>query len=403
MAKPSVYRQVEATPIAKDRLKDSPRHWNNGLFEYRGRLWMCYRYHLMAASGRCKTAICPIDEKTLQPSGPSQMLELPEKNGDEHQEDARLFCFRGEPYVSYTEMTGYRPGVDFRCVMKYARLKLTGKKWSVVESWMPSYGKNDWTSKEKNWVFFEHAERLYCVYSGDPEHVVLEIDRGRVVNEYRTPRAVWEWGVFRGGTPPIRNADGNFLAIFHSSIANEAPPHYTRYFAGAYLFEGAPPFRILGISPRPILSGSEEDGHEVDPRYTAGWKPYVVFPCGIVARKEKYLVSFGINDWQSAIATLPAASMPLVAPDGSETKARYFRRENGTMPVSIVSRSAMPRQINWMVPAGGPGCSAGAGYAKITNMRDAEELLFTDGVQEIEEREFNRAARPQNSSSMVYL
>lgn len=400
MPKPSVFRQVEATSIAKNSLKESPRHWNNGLFRYRGRLWMSYRFHLMTASGRCKTAICPIDEKTLQPSGPSQMLMLPENNGDEHQEDARLFLFKDQPYVSYTAMVGYRPGVDFKCVMKYARLSLTGTKWKVEDDWCPRYGRNDWRSKEKNWVFFESAGRLHAVYSGDQRHVVIELEGDKVVQEYHSAPPVWEWGIFRGGTPPLLMPDGTFMSVFHSSIPTEMAPHYVRYFAGAYKFLAHPPFKIVGISPRPFLAGSEEDGHEVDPRYVDGWKPYVVFPCGLVESGKNMLISFGINDWQSAIARMPTEKFTFVSPDGTQKVARYFKKQTANQPVRLLGSGNQYRMLTWSVPVPGPACSAGIGYMKVVSHRDAEEISELQGVVEISEGDFHVLNRAQSSSCL---
>lgn len=393
MPKPSVFKQVNATAIAKNSLKNSPRHWNNGLFRYRDRLWMAYRFHLMTAGGRCKTAVCPIDERTLQPSGPSQMLDLPDRTGDEHQEDARLFLYRGVPHVSYTAMVGYQPGVDFKCVMKYARLSLIRDRWKVEEDWLPRYGRNDWRSKEKNWVFFESGGKLHCIYADDPEHTILEIDGDRVAREYRTPKPAWEWGIVRGGTPPLLMEDGSFITVFHSSIPREKKPHWVRYFSGFYRFGGDPPFRLTGISPKPILSASEEDGHEVDPRYIEGWKPYVVFPAGLVETPLEYLVSFGINDWQSAIARIPKAMVTFVPPDGSAPEPRYFRKSNGSLPVALFNPNSQSKVYYWSVPTPGPGCSAGEGYTRIINQREAEEVLEHPDVTEISEREYRFATR----------
>jgi predicted GH43/DUF377 family glycosyl hydrolase len=402
----SVFAQVQATAIAKNALKDSPRHWNNGLFRFQGRLWMCYRYHLMTSSGRCKTAICPIDDKTLQPAGPSQMLDLPETNGDEHMEDARLFEHQGQPYVSYTEMTGYQPGVDFKCVMKYARLSLrktrAGEAWRVEETFLPKYGRNDWKSKEKNWVFFSVGPRLFCIYGDEPEHLVLELEGDRVVNEWKSPAPFWEWGVVRGGTPPALLADGNFLTVFHSSMPSEKPPTYVRYFAGAYVFRGQAPFDVLGISLKPLLSASEEDGHKVDPRYVEGWKPLVVFPCGLVQNRDSWLLSFGINDWQPAIARICSDRFVMASPDGTSRPSRYFRKANGSVPLGLFNPNRQSRMIHWKVPQAGAGCSAGPGYVKIESQREAEDIADQADVQEITRADYDRALLSRSSSSFVY-
>jgi predicted GH43/DUF377 family glycosyl hydrolase len=399
--KPSIYRQLDATAVSRAGLKDSPRHWNCGLLAYKGKLWMCYRFHRMTDAGRCGTAICPIDPVTFQPAGPSQMLDLG-GGPTAHHEDARLFIFRGEPYISYTEMVGYRPGVDFVCTMKYAQLKLNGNRWKVLQSWQPKYGRNDGSSKEKNWAFFEDSDRLYAVYSAAGEHEVIELSGASCTTVHRAPAPVWHWGEVRGGTPPIRMADGNFLSIFHSSLPTETPPHFVRYFGAAYSFEGKPPFKPLGISMAPLMSGSEEDGHQVDPRYVEGWKPFVVFPCGIVEKGENYLVSLGVNDWQCAVARIPKARIQLGPVDGSGSPMRYFRRENGTMHAKFIGPDKREKIAVWTVPRPGPACSAGVGYLRISNPREAAELAELPGVEEITVDRFNAEMANRNTASTSF-
>jgi hypothetical protein len=220
--KPSLFKQLEAVAVDGRLLKESPRHWNCGMFRYKDRLYLCYRYHLKQHGGRCATAICELDQKSFQPRGKSQQLMLSGPTGTEHHEDARLFMFDGEPHISYTEMRGYRPGVDYTCVMKYARLRLKAGKWEVAKVYHPQHGRNDGRGKEKNWVFFETADGLHVVYSGSPQHVVLRLKGERVEEIFETPGPAWNFGTVRGGTTPVRQADGSFLTIFHSSVPTEA-------------------------------------------------------------------------------------------------------------------------------------------------------------------------------------
>jgi hypothetical protein len=105
--KPSLFRQVEAVKIEGREMLPSPRHWNCGLIRYKDRLWLSYRFHLKEHAGRCATAIVQLDDKTLQPVGRSDHLLLSGPVGTEHHEDARLFLFKGEVYLSYTEMRGH--------------------------------------------------------------------------------------------------------------------------------------------------------------------------------------------------------------------------------------------------------------------------------------------------------
>jgi predicted GH43/DUF377 family glycosyl hydrolase len=394
MARPSLFNQVKATAVDGSKLKDSPRCWNPGMFRYRDRLWLCYRYHLLDEGGRCQTAIVRLDEKTFQPIGVSQRLMFTSDKGNEHHEDARLFTFRGEPYVSYTEMTGYRPGVDYSCCIKYSKLRLQGNRWSIADTWKPNIGANLMGSKEKNWVFFENDTRLWMIYRDDPDHTVYRMNGAVADVSHVTPKPTWAWGRIRGGTQPVRLDDGSLLVIFHSSVPTEDPPHYVRYHAGAYRMEGAPPFKVIEISRRPIMTGSEQDGHKVDPRYVEGWKPYVVFPCGLVRDSDKLLVSLGINDWQSAVAEISMTSLDLVAADGSQNTSRYFTRTNGSMPVRVIDNERQPQFLGWNIPRPGAGCSVGDGYMEISDQRLASEVCDSPNVKELTRAEYEIAMRP---------
>ena len=394
MSKPSLFTQVEAVPVGARLLKESPRHWNCGLLRYRDKLWLAYRYHVKEKAGRCATAICEVHPETLQPTGKSQWIPLKGPIGMEHHEDARLFLFNGEPYISYTEMRGYRPGIDYTCIMKYARLRLRGAKWDVVDAWQPHYGCNDGRSKEKNWVMFEYDGAIHAIYSAAPQHKVLRLQGELVTKVYESGAPAWHFGSVRGGTPPLRQPDGTFLTIFHSSLATEVAPHFVRYYAAAYTFEGQPPFAPLRVSTRPLMVGSEADGHQVDPRYIEGWKPYVVFPCGLIEQvpgaSAGWLVSLGVNDWQCVIAKMRPDQLYLGAANGSDIPSRYFRRSNGSMPVMVAGDGGRKRPLEWTVPRTHHHTS-GVGFMMCSNPREAQDVADFPSVEEISFYDYDHA------------
>ncbi len=391
--KPSLFKQVEAYQVPAPLLRTSPRHWNPGLLRYKDKLYMAYRYHRREAKQRCGIAICPLDDNFM-PTEKSQFLKFLCPTNTEHHEDCRMFMFHGEPHISYTEMRGYRPGIDYTCVIKYARLRLDHVgKWHVEEEFWPQFAFNAGFAKEKNWIFFEHDSRLFAIYSTQPHHVIVEIE-GHTVNKVRftSPEPVWHWGSIRGGTPPVWIGD-RWLVVFHSSVPSEVAPHFVRYYAGAYTFEAAPPFKILQISETPLMQGSEEDGHQVDPRYVEGWKPYVVFPCGLVLDKEKFLVSLGINDWQCAIARVSLDEMRLGAADGSTFRSRYFKASNGSNPVKYTDQSRRIQFLQWRVFKPGRCGMVGTGYMEVSDARQATETMEHPGAEEITESEYRQAEK----------
>lgn len=370
----------------------SPRHWNCGLLRYADKLWLCYRFHRMDAGGRCGTAIVELNDR-LEPVGKSQHLNFSGATGTEHFEDARLFMFLGKPHISYNMMQGYRPGFDYTCVMKYAQLKYQKGRWEIVDEWQPRHGQNNGIGKEKNWMFFEWERGLYCVYASTPEHVVLRLDGEKVIGEHRTRGPQWHWGVVRGGTPPII-WNGKFISVFHSSLPTEVAPHFVRYFAGAYTFEANPPFRPVEISESPLLAGSEEDGHRVDPRYVEGWKPFVVFPCGMVeAGTDQWLVSLGINDWQSAVAKISRQKLRLGAADGSSFRPQYFRVPNGSIPVKFSDHTGSQQFLHWEIFKPARHGMPGIGYLKAGSPREAAETAEHPGVESIDEQSYEMARR----------
>jgi len=387
MSKPSFFQQLEAVVVNPTSLIESPRHWNCGLFRYADRLWMSYRFHLKQHSGRCATAIVELDEATFQPKGKSEWLKLSPVNAGCHHEDARLFLFRGEPYLSYTEMSSYQPGRDYSCVMKYAKLRFKKNKWEVEESWRPNYGRNEGRSKEKNWVFFEHDDELHAIYNSGGDHKVIRLKGDRVDAVYDSMGPAWHFGPVRGGTPPVMQPDGTYLTVFHSSLPTEKAPHYVRYYAAAYTFDGKPPFTPLRISTRPLMAGSESDGHKVDPRYADSWKPWVVFPCGLVEHNDGWLVSLGVNDWQCAVATLKPNQLFLGAANGSDIPPRYFYRKNGTLPVPVFNDGNRRKLLEWTVPRTQMAMASG-GVMVCENPREAQEVAEFQGVQEITYAEF---------------
>jgi len=367
------------------------------MVEFEGRLMMAYRYHRTPDDPRSAIALVELSRTTYQPIAKSEPLELEQIMGDEHQEDPRLFVFDKRLHISYTEMTNYLPGEDYNCVIKYAELKRSKGRWKIGFTWQPDYGENHNSSKEKNWVFFEQDNRLFCIYCSSPRHTVIELQGGKVVEEYTTPAPAWPWGIIRGGAPPIK-IGGKMVHVFHSSLPTEIPPHYVRYYAGLYTFEARPPFAPINISRRPLMVGSEMDGHRQDPRYAKGWKPFVVFPCGVfydggLDKEAALRVSLGVNDWHIAIAPIKWSGIEMIDADGASRQPRYFRSHRGNYPEPITSigpSGAAQNYIQFEVPERKYGTPP-IGYFECRDEQVADELAEIKHIEEISEETYQRA------------
>jgi hypothetical protein len=153
---------------------------------------------------------------------------------------------------------------------------------------------------EKNWLFFLHDDRLHLLYKAHPW---LVVEFGTTWNDSTDWKleegAKWAYGDIRGGTTPVRVGD-YYFTFHHSSLAWKA--RYRRYFAGCLAFEAKPPFKPVMITPEPLLRGSQND------EWTQR-KPLVVFPCGSLYRKGKWLVTLGVNDLKAAWMELSHESL----------------------------------------------------------------------------------------------
>ena len=100
-----------------------------------------------------------------------------------------------------------------------------------------------------------------------------------------------------GGTPPIRTRAG-WLSLFHGQMTSERPDEVGPYAAAAMLQDFDDPSRVIGISPRPIMTAE----HDFE---RTGFLSDVVFPTGLVSRGEageEVDVYYGAADTSTAVA-----------------------------------------------------------------------------------------------------
>lgn len=396
----SVFQQpnVSVTAVPAWSLVPSPRNYNASIIAYDGRRLMAYRSHRMDQQGRCGIVVCELDAKWQAKPKSNVWLNLPEQVHSHlvHHEDPRLFVFRDRLHVAFTETQFHAAPQPYTCVMKYARLKPKGKGWEVERVFWPRFGRNDGSHQEKNWQFFDDGGRLRIIYAAQPSHHVLTLgkDGETVVGQWKPEGegAKWPWGTIRGGTPPIKLPSGEWLTIFHSSTPYPIAPHWRRYYAGAYTFEGVAPFRITSISQKPILAGSEQDGHAHDPRNIDSWKPFVVFPSGLIREKGRLFVSYGINDYMTVVAE--HTELFLGDPTFSSWGPKYFLTQNGNTPIRIfVHEDRPPQWLRWE-RSGRTHAGNNVGVLAVTDPRVAMHLEEeARGVEEISAEQYRSLKR----------
>lgn len=297
---PAVYEQLPGVLVNRRALY--PNGYNGSLIRYKGRLLMAYRWH--ANNGlETQLAIAEVDEDGNVLN--NEPIEVPGLSS----EDPRLFIHRDELRICYVDSKLSNPS-DFRCVIKHGLLTQDKGRWKA-DGWQVKYGRNDWSGFEKNWPFWSHNDRLFCIYTSRPEQVVLEVEGDTVIAEHKSPGPRWKWGEIRGGTSPLPH-DGKLLRFFHSRLDHEIPPHRSRYYIGAALMEPEPPFKTITVSRSPILQGSEVDEMSQTERYSCFHrKELVAFVMGAIAAPDGYLLSVGVNDSMVALVKVKAAKLNL--------------------------------------------------------------------------------------------
>jgi hypothetical protein len=181
--------------------------------------------------------ICKID-KNLNASD-CQTIHIPGKDLS----DARLIEWKNNPYIVATIIT-LRPGQDYLANMDI--LDIQNKTLLGL-----TYDKAG--EKEKNWIFFEYQNQLFCSHSlWDGQHKILKLN-GTKMEDYLISTYETKWPMYFGGPRNTSNFavyDGLMWGCFHS---HDYPNRPTTYYCGLFAFEPNPPFRIVRMSNTPLF------------------------------------------------------------------------------------------------------------------------------------------------------
>lgn len=251
------------------------KRFNSSIFEWRGEYIMAFR------DGWAGSEIWIARlTKDFKPTGFYRKLNLWHGEAQYGREDPRLFVFCNKLHIAYVGVQGVS-GRVLKTNMLYARLGDDFGTEAIFAPKAPGVPQQQW---QKNWSYFEHDSILYASYSIAP-HKVLRLDGERCEWAYETPtRANWTWGEMRGGASPILVGD-RFWCFFHSKTTHGGFMYYT----GLLTFAAEPPFRVLEITPQPILVCHK-------PTQPSDQYAPVIFTCGAVKHGNEWVLSSGIHD-----------------------------------------------------------------------------------------------------------
>jgi predicted GH43/DUF377 family glycosyl hydrolase len=153
---------------------------------------------------------------------------------------------------------------------------------------------------QKNWSPFLHGKEVLLIQSINP-FIVMKVstqDDKMIAYKESGSESIplqWSYGDLRGGTNAVYLPDKKvYFAFFHS--AGHVPGNFMKtYVMGAYTFSPNPPFRLLSMSPFPIMP---------EQFYNGPWYPikqrgidYCLFPLSIfIEGGETIVMSAGHQD-----------------------------------------------------------------------------------------------------------
>lgn len=266
--------------------------YNPSILKLEGVTLMAYRYHHDGGFAT-RLAIAELDDKFNVIK--NQALDL----NDEalSHEDPRLFHWLGAVWMSYVSSDW--PNFPSATV-RYARLTKPDhwRAESPIDYVFPTR-----EQIEKNHTPLPLGDGMAIIYRHNPSQIVYVPGKQEPIT---SEALTWPYGEIRGGTAPLIYKD-NWLKFFHSSLRNDMPPVFHRYYVGAMLIEQAAPYKMVAVSKKPILFGSEAGGDTTRKHF----KKNVVFPAGAFSDKGKIFLSVGVNDSQCAVVELSASDLNL--------------------------------------------------------------------------------------------
>jgi len=229
------------------------------------------------------------------------MIDLVGDNWATTQEDPRLICWKDQLWVFFVRSQAH----DYaRTQVWQAVVDIEGRCKATAQCPF-----NKITSNEKNWVPFIIKDHLCMVYSHHPSFVVLiwKDSIWQVLRSFNSTTIFqgWKYGsiAISGGCPPIWK-DNKFYSFFHSSYRFDG---YKRYAVGCCTFDEK--FNILQVTQDPIMIGPT---HGIA----------CVFPCGVIYKNGKWILSYGYQDEECRIAVINEKEIEdlLVVPKSQRVK-----------------------------------------------------------------------------------
>jgi predicted GH43/DUF377 family glycosyl hydrolase len=271
---------------------------NAAAIELQGKIYLIYR---AVADKNVSTFGCAvstdgftIDERFDQPIYRGKSVYETNINGIEYSgaEDPRVSEIGDRLYFSYTAYNGKVARVAVISILTKDFLDRKFDAWSE-----PSVISPDYVDDKDSCILPEKFDNKYMVFhriglnacadfveSLDFVHPII-----RCIEIFGPRPGMWDSAKVGIAAPPIKTKKG-WLLFYHGISDHKV------YRVGVMLLDLKNPTQVLARSASPILE--PEMDYEM-----SGVVPHVVFPCGVVVRKDTVYMYYGAGDTVIGVAT----------------------------------------------------------------------------------------------------
>ena len=265
---------------------------NPGMIVYQDKLHFAYRTG--CAWWRPTSIIVgELNPKTYLPDGEFKQLKFAINPNHYSLEDPRFFVHNNQLWIQIS-------------VIRHINHDITWGKIGIVNYNTQTLrilqvdGGN--TPLEKNWVFFEYEDELYCTYAlFNGQHAVYKVDERVIKSCYQT--AFVNIYPTLSGTSNLVLKDGLLWGVGHTKTVKKQKLWIAEYSAIFYAINPGPPFQVVYLQKSPFISTNGE--HRTFDGRTIG----CIFPSGLIADGDDWIISAGINDLFISILRIPHAEV----------------------------------------------------------------------------------------------
>ena len=311
-------RRYSGNPLltAKDVPFPCDLAFNAGAAKFRGRYYMAFRYDKFRGGDRSKglagsgTGLAESDDGIHWT--PHEKPAVFRWKGKElgWVNDARLTVLEDKLYLSFcfNSLHGERPGIavwqggdDFEVVclgipaqrnMVLCPCKIDGRYWRM---------------ERPVTLPVAAPEPQYCIWASYSPDLIHWGGSELLLGVEDVPFATFKIGT---AAPPVETEKG-FLLFFHAVdddpareiVYPDGAKWSSRYTCGAVLLDRKDPFRVIALTPKPLLVPEKD--------YETGnmelfWRENVIFPCGAVMEDGNTVrLYYGAGDYSTCMAEIP--------------------------------------------------------------------------------------------------